>query len=822
MSVITGPDPGVARHDAAARPTRAGGYTALGNANALAQWEYCFDRARHRHEPRQSRQRHWDCSVPGSANAADPSWNATAQKLIPAGGAGTGTAGHNKTAGGAQVDGRVPPRHAATTCPPHLERAGQFNPDGNNGYNVEHLRDFNNAAPKIAFGFETQPGHGASANRGEYQVLRNNIGGVAGRQRRRHHLRRHRRLRRADRRRVGRAAGRGPKLLVLRELRLAQPRQLRPRRSPLDAGLLSRRIPAHLHDGAQRRRQAAPADDRRRPAHRQQLLDRRPDHRPPRVRRLHAAAARRASSASWPSNAAIEQHRDRRDRLRHDGREARSSRRARTSSSAIAVRDPAGTNFSPYTFANPSLLQVGINQPINMPVLDHIDLIGGLVTGYKTPGTPGYAGEWPRNTDWLHADGTTADLSVVPDGGQEHHARRSSGRSTAAAPRAWRTVVSPVDGSTFLTMTFRIPAVSASQYVASARHQHAAGGAVRDRRERQPAGRRLHERRTTRPSCASRARTAAQRREPVRRLPGPPGRRPRGDRQPDRRPDGAVSFDVAAWADLWFYSNPIYIEVAGSTVVAGVEVRTLASERHRRRRSASRGAMPRAARSPFPRTSLSATLHLPSPTGPTRRCAATSAARLAGLAARAAAALRGPRRPAVRGSTTCSSRRADDPHTIVVGADVDSEATRDVQGGARPRAERAKSSRRCAASGSTTRCCIARGSRCRSTRATPAIRERVIFKALSVVDSNVKLPPADDAVLRAWFEAHRAKYDEPARFDFQEAALSGDTSEAAVRDVRRCAQRRHARRREGRPARVQGPAAGQPGRELRRRTSPRR
>src|SRR5262249_18555921 len=37
----------------------------------------------------------------------------------------------------------------------------------------EHLRDFNNAAPRIAFGMETQPGHGASANRGEYQVARN-------------------------------------------------------------------------------------------------------------------------------------------------------------------------------------------------------------------------------------------------------------------------------------------------------------------------------------------------------------------------------------------------------------------------------------------------------------------------------------------------------------------------------------------------------------------------------------------------------------------------------------------------------------------------
>ena len=32
-----------------------------------------------------------------------------------------------------------------------------------------------------------------------------------------------------------------------------------------------------------------------------------------------------------------------------------------------------------------------------------------------------------------------------------------------------------------------------------------------------------------------------------------------------------VSYDVAAWADLWFYSNPIYIEVSGSSIVAGVK-----------------------------------------------------------------------------------------------------------------------------------------------------------------------------------------------------------------------------------------------------------
>ena len=32
-----------------------------------------------------------------------------------------------------------------------------------------------------------------------------------------------------------------------------------------------------------------------------------------------------------------------------------------------------------------------------------------------------------------------------------------------------------------------------------------------------------------------------------------------------------VSYDVAAWADLWFYSNPIYVEVKGDTLVAGVK-----------------------------------------------------------------------------------------------------------------------------------------------------------------------------------------------------------------------------------------------------------
>jgi len=62
-----------------------------------------------------------------------------------------------------------------------------------------------------------------------------------------------------------------------------------------------------------------------------------------------------------------------------------------------------------------------------------------------------------------------------------------------------------------------------------------------------------------------------------------------------------------------------------------------------------------------------------------------------------------------------------------------------------------------------------------------AIKDRVIFKALSMINAGLKPPPVDDDRLREWFEKNRARYNEPARFDFQEAVLSGDSSESAAR-----------------------------------------
>src|SRR5689334_3464793 len=124
--------------------------------------------------------------------------------------------------------------------------------------------------------------------------------------------------------------------------------------------------------------------------------------------------------------------------------------------------------------------------------------------------------------------------------------------------------------------------------------------------------------------------------------------------------------------------------------------------------------------------------------------------------------------------------KADDPHTIVVGAEVDSEAIETFRAarGHEPNAEELAALRRVWLDNEVL---YREGLALGVDKGDPAIRERVIFKALSVIDANVKLPQIDDDALRKWFEAHRAKYDEPPRYDFDEAVLSGDNSETAVR-----------------------------------------
>lgn len=571
-AVITGQMP--ASVDTATLPTTPG-YTALGNASALAQWEYCFDRndtdtSRGNTAVGSGIGNNWSCAVTGSLNEADVSWSAVAQKLIPAGGTGTGTKGHNKTLEGlkwmAQKHG-----NGSYYVPAHLERAGPFNPDGNNGFNIEHLRNFNNTAPRVAFGFESQPGHGASDNRGEYQVQRNTISGV-----------------KVDS--VGGTTYGGTGVYAgyvggVWDALLGEGRNWwffassdwhnRGSFGPDDRRSTQDFYPGEyqrdyvmVRNGSDKLRPQTIVDGLRSGnsfASSGQLID-----------RLAFVACSSYAGIGARTNASVEALAVAAATGNTDIDKAGCAtmgeklavRPGADIVVSVVVRDPAGTNYSPYTFPNPSLLQVGINQPINQPVLDHVDLIRGLVTGYKTPGSADYSGEWPRNTNWLRTDGTTVGLSAVPAAAKNLSAaviRTFSGAGTGA----W-TEVTAADGSKFLKMSYRIPAVTASQYVrlrgsnlpASVPYEtDASGNPLSDLYTNANDTSKLRIPCTTvgaNVPTTTATYTGAN-------IDGCPAHLPvvGGVKY--------VAYDVAAWSDLWFYSNPIYVEVAGSTVVAGVK-----------------------------------------------------------------------------------------------------------------------------------------------------------------------------------------------------------------------------------------------------------
>jgi hypothetical protein len=572
MSVITGQVPNVKDSKLPDGP----GYQAKGNAAALAKWSYCFDRG----DNDTSRGNvtgtnvgnNWDCSVAGSQNGSDPLWNATAHKLMITGsgvGSGVGTKGHYKTTEALKWMAQNHP-NGSYYVPAHLERAGPFSPDGNFGFNVEHLRNFNNTAPNVAFGFESQPGHGASSERGEYRVLRNtfpdgtkvdSVGGTT----------------------YGGTGVYAAQVGGVWDALLGEGRNWwffassdwhnrggfgpDDRRSTQDfyPGEYQRTYvlshpkmkPQHIVDGLRSGNAYASSG---------QLVDRLafvacvsyPDAQRS-TKSVEALAVEAATRGVSP---------------KRNGCATMGEKLAVLPGAeivvAIALRDPAGTNHAPYSFPNPSLLQVGINQPMNQPVLDHVDLIRGMVTGLRTPGAADYAGEWPRNTDWLRADGTTAGLAAVPAAAKNVSTatlRTFSGAGTSP----WASVTSPVDGTTFLKMSYRIPAVTASQYVRLRGTNLPAAVPY----ETDASGNPLSDLFTnaTDPTKLKIACTTAGTNVPDN---GVVWSQDKGviDGCPNHLTvvsgQKMVSYDVAAWADLWFYANPIYIEVSGAQRVTGV------------------------------------------------------------------------------------------------------------------------------------------------------------------------------------------------------------------------------------------------------------
>ena len=105
------------------------------------------------------------------------------------------------------------------------------------------------------------------------------------------------------------------------------------------------------------------------------------------------------------------------------------------------------------------------------------------------------------------------------------------------------------------------------------------------------------------------------------------------------------------------------------------------------------------------------------------------------------------------------SSRADDPQVIVISPAVDQEA-RDLFKAARGREPHADEVAALRRTWLDNEVLYREGLALQVDRGDTAIRERVIFKALSVVDSNVKRPPLTEQTLRDWFEKNRSKYDE--------------------------------------------------------------
>ncbi|HEY0466367.1 MAG TPA: peptidylprolyl isomerase [Polyangiaceae bacterium] len=60
-------------------------------------------------------------------------------------------------------------------------------------------------------------------------------------------------------------------------------------------------------------------------------------------------------------------------------------------------------------------------------------------------------------------------------------------------------------------------------------------------------------------------------------------------------------------------------------------------------------------------------------------------------------------------------------------------------------------------------------------------REQLISRSLVEIDRKVRPTSVPDEELLRWFDSHRDRYDQPARFDFEDASPPGQPSEAIVR-----------------------------------------
>ncbi len=498
--------------------------TGAGNANLQAQYEYCFDRSDS--DTSRGATNLWDCTVQGSGNN-NANVDATAKKITGNNSASTPNLGHLKILEGIRWMSEKAPT-GSYFVPAHLERAGVYNPAGSNGFNIEHLRNFNNAGPRIAFGFESMPGHGAESSRGSYGtgavgggtyggtgVYAAEVGGV-----------------------WDALLGEGRNWWFFASSDYHNRGSFGPDQRETTADFFPgeyTRDHVMVRKGSNSLSAEGIIDGLRSGnsfVANGQLIDRLSftvcAANPGLPRAANKALVEKAAAAAVSKNAEV----------RIDGCATMGEKLVVRPGAdvivTIAVRDPVGTNNSPYSFANPSLKQINVTQPLNAPVLDHVDLISGNVTGYVDPSNlASYAGAWTANKGTPAAVNTSTKVAKVFD---------KTGWTAAA------------DGT--LTMSFRVSGVKASQYFrlrgtnlpANVPYEtDANGNPIKDF---DSAGN---------IACSDAA------------CPAHLALAVAGNKAGLAVGAKTSSFDVAAWADLWFYSNPVFVEVVNSVKVAGVK-----------------------------------------------------------------------------------------------------------------------------------------------------------------------------------------------------------------------------------------------------------
>jgi hypothetical protein len=127
----------------------------------------------------------------------------------------------------------------------------------------------------------------------------------------------------------------------------------------------------------------------------------------------------------------------------------------------------------------------------------------------------------------------------------------------------------------------------------------------------------------------------------------------------------------------------------------------------------------------------------------------------------------------VFGADQVITARRGDPQTIVIGADVKKESTEIFKTGMK-RDPSAADLKILLDRWVDNEVLYREGLALGLDRGDSSIRERVIFKALSLTQSGLSLPKIDREGLRQWFEARHARYDAPSRVDFVEAVVSID------------------------------------------------